>query len=95
MATWLQGGFDNDNPTVTMYKTVNGITTGKTSVASMHFYSNNCLSENHGGSDQWIDMWTHTDGSGNNYTQVEDPSLMGTQCLVGYCRSPSIWLMVR
>jgi hypothetical protein len=94
MANWLEGGTYNTSSTVTMYKTVNGVSTSKTGVSGMHYYSNSGLSESHGGSDQWLDMWNSTDGT-NNYTSLEDSSLQGTKCLTGFCRSQSIWIMVR
>ena len=94
LASWLEGSFIEDATNVSMYKTVNSSSTPKTTVASLHYYSSNCFSESHGGSDQWVDMWNGTDST-NNYTLVEDASLQGTMCITGYCRNHSIWLMAR
>ena len=76
-------------------RNVAGKLTGPTSVSSMHYYYTNGISENHGGGDQWLDMWNGADGS-NKYKDIEGNSaLAGTKCVAAYCKSAPIWMLVR
>ena len=34
-------------------------------------------------------------GGGYDYISAPDPLLRGRKCLAGYCRTQSIWMMVR
>lgn len=70
-------------------------TSGFATINSLHFYSNQGISENHDGSDKWVDMWNHADGS-NNYIYSDDRRARGAKCIAGYCYlNKPIWLMVR
>lgn len=70
-------------------------TSGFVAISTWHFYSNNGLSESHGESDKWIDMWSDADGS-NNYVTSDDSRARGTKCIAGYCYlNKPIWVMVR
>ncbi|MFA5431911.1 MAG: fibrinogen-like YCDxxxxGGGW domain-containing protein [Candidatus Paceibacterota bacterium] len=93
-ANYLEGTTINNNPTVRLTKIVSGVTTGPTDVASWHYYSTNGISENHGNSDRWGDMWNAPDGT-NNYIYVQSANMPGTKCITGYCKENPIWLMVR
>jgi len=90
---WLQGGGQH-GADVVLYKQVNTVSTPKTT-KYLYFYSDRGISEHQGGSDVWLNVWNSPLDSSNSYISVESPSLQGSACLAGYCRSPSIWLMVR
>ncbi|PFX13303.1 uncharacterized protein LOC111346210 [Stylophora pistillata] len=57
---------------------------GFASISYLHFASNHGISESHGGTDKWIDMWNSADSS-NNYNTSDDGSALGTKCIAGYC----------
>ena len=70
-------------------------TVGFTTISSLHFYSTHGISESHGGTDKWLDMWHGADGS-NNYVTSDDSKARGTKCIAGYCyENKPIWVMVR
>ena len=69
--------------------------TGFVTISGWHFFSDSGISENFGGTDRWIDMWDHTDGS-NNYVTSDDSRALGMKCIAGYCYlNKPIWMMVR
>ena len=69
---------------------------GYATISSLHFYSKYGISEAHGGTDKWLDMWSGADGSGNNYVTSDDSKALGTKCIAGYCYlNKPIWVMVR
>jgi hypothetical protein len=93
---FLRGGSYSELPTVggfRRYRPLDGWS-GPTAVAEIHFYSGTGISEQHSGSDQWLDTWTSVDAT-NNYQSVTGTSTAGTKCIAGYCRANPIWLMVR
>ena len=67
--------------------------TGPHTISQLYFDSNG-ISEQHGDTDQWIDMYNSEDGS-DNYTHSAANNLRGTKCIAGYCRAEAIWFMVR
>ena len=68
---------------------------GFATISSFHFYSNAGISENHSGTDKWLDMWNGADRS-NNYIYSDDSRARGTKCIAGYCYlNKPIWVMVR
>ena len=68
---------------------------GFATISSFHFYSNAGISEDHSGTDKWLDMWNGADGS-NNYIYGDDGRARGTKCIAGYCYlNKPIWMMVR
>ena len=68
---------------------------GFVTISGWHYYSNNGISESHGGTDKWVDMWQGADGS-NNYISSDDSRARGTKCIAGYCYlNKPIWVMVR
>ena len=70
-------------------------TGGFATINRLHFYSTAGISEYHGGSDKWLDMWSVADGS-NNYIYSDDSRARGTKCIAGYCYlNKPIWVMVR
>ena len=69
---------------------------GFATISSFHFRSNEGISESHSGTDKWLDMWHHVDGSGNNYIYSDHSRALGTKCIAGYCYlNKPIWVMVR
>ena len=69
---------------------------GFATISRLHFYSTDGISENHGGTDKWLDMWKNFDGLGNNYITSDDSKALGTKCIAGYCYlNKPIWVMVR
>ena len=69
---------------------------GFATISSFHFWSNAGISENHGGTDKWLDMWEGADGSGNNYIYSDNSRALGTKCIAGHCYlNKPIWVMVR
>ena len=69
---------------------------GFTTISRLHYFSTHGISEVHGGTDKWIDMWSSADGSGNNYVTSDDSKALGTKCIAGYCYlNKPIWVMVR
>ena len=65
-------------------------------ISGLHFYSSAGISEAHGGTDKWLDMWHGADGQGNNYVTSDDSKALGTKCIAGYCYlNKPIWVMVR
>ena len=90
-----------------LYKNVNGFykyspadnkrnpSVGFATISPIHFSSNNGISENHRGTDKWLDMWNGAEGS-NNYIYNDDSRARGTKCIAGYCYlNKPIWVMVR
>ena len=70
-------------------------TAGFAIISALHFYSIHGISESHGGTDKWLDMWRDTDTS-NNYIYSDDSRALGTKCIAGYCYlNKPIWVMVR
>ena len=68
---------------------------GFATISSFHFYSNSRISENHSGTDKWLDMWSGAEGS-NNYIYSDYSRARGTKCIAGYCYlNKPIWVMVR
>ena len=68
---------------------------GFTTISPLAFYSAYGISESHGGTDKWLDMWYGADGS-NNYITSDDSKAIGTKCIAGYCYlNKPIWVMVR
>ena len=68
---------------------------GFATISRLHFFSKYGISEDHGGTDKWIDMWYGADGS-NNYVTSDDRRARGTKCIAGYCYlNKPIWVMVR
>jgi len=91
---WLQGQSGNANVFITFYKDVQGIVSSKTA-NSFSIYPDRGIAEPPNGSDLWINMFDTIDNVGNDYISAPDSSLRGRKCLAGYCRTPSIWMMVR
>ena len=70
-------------------------TTGFAEIKQLHFFNAHCISESHGGTDLWVDMWTGAEGS-NNYRSSDSAAALGTKCIAGYCyENKPIWMMVR
>ena len=68
---------------------------GYVTISGLHFHSSYGISETHGGTDKWLDMWNSGDGS-NNYVTSDDSKARGTKCIAGYCYlNKPIWAMVR
>ena len=68
---------------------------GFTTISTFSFYSAYGISESHGGTDKWLDLWHSGDGS-NNYVTSDDSKALGTKCIAGYCYlNKPIWVMVR
>ena len=68
---------------------------GFVTISQLHFYSKYGLSEVHGGSDKWIDMWNVAENT-NNYVTSDNSRARGTKCIAGYCYlNKPIWVMVR
>ncbi|XP_078358073.1 uncharacterized protein LOC144642848 [Oculina patagonica] len=64
-------------------------------IGTLIFYSNYGITETHGGTDKWLNMWYHPDSS-NNYVTSDDSKARGTKCIAGYCYlNKPIWVMVR
>ncbi|XP_078357996.1 uncharacterized protein LOC144642792 [Oculina patagonica] len=71
-------------------------TQGFATISNLALYSKQGISETHGGTDKWLDMWHHVDRAGNNYVTVDDSRALGTKCIAGYCYlNKPIWVMVR
>ena len=69
---------------------------GFTTISGLHFHSAVGISESHGGTDEWIDMWTGGPDGSNNYVTSDNNKALGTKCIAGYCYlSKPIWVMVR
>ncbi len=95
-AAYLQGASGNDSPTFGGFsKVVGGKTTGPATVASLHFYPANGISESHGGTDAWLDIWSTVDGTNGYLDNEGNGALNGNKCVAGYCKAAPIWLMVR
>jgi len=68
---------------------------GFATINAFHFISDRGISESHGGTDKWIDMWNSAEGS-NNYVASDSAVSRGTKCIAGYCyENKPIWVMVR
>eukprot|EP00045_Choanoeca_perplexa_P009784 m.95683 g.95683 ORF g.95683 m.95683 type:complete len:844 (+) comp15026_c0_seq2:924-3455(+) len=68
--------------------------TGTTTSPNFHMYTANGISESHGGSDLWINMWNGADSSNTGYTSTDDAAATGTKCLAGVCRLDDPILMM-
>ena len=70
---------------------------GFATISSFYFQSNAGISEYHGGTDKWLDMWSGADARyGNNYIYSDNSRARGTKCIAGYCYlNKPIWVMVR
>lgn len=68
---------------------------GFVTISYLHFDPNQGISEGHGGTNKWIDMWHFAEGS-NNYITSDDSRALGTKCIAGYrYLNKPIWVMVR
>ena len=68
---------------------------GFATISSFLLNSKVGISEDHSGTDKWLDMWDGADGS-NNYIYSDDSRARGTKGIVGYCYlNKPIWVMVR
>ena len=68
---------------------------GYATIDRLFFYNDLGISEAHGGSDEWVDMWRDADSS-NNYESSDSVAARGTKCIAGYCfEKTPIWMMVR
>lgn len=68
---------------------------GFATVSRLHFYSSRMISEDHRGTDKWLDMWNGAESS-NNYIYSDNSKARGTKCIAGYCYlNKPIWFMVR
>ena len=69
---------------------------GFTKISGLHFYSTHGISESHGGTDKWLDLWKSGPDGSNNYVSADDSKALGTKCIAGYCYlNKPIWVMVR
>ena len=69
---------------------------GFTTISPLAFYSAHGISENHEGTDKWIDMWNGGPDGTNNYVTSDNNKALGTKCIAGYCYLyKPIWVMVR
>ncbi|XP_078352952.1 uncharacterized protein LOC144637746 [Oculina patagonica] len=70
-------------------------TQGFATISNLALYSKYGISETHGGTDKWLDMWSGADST-NNYVTSDDSKARGTKCIAGYCYlNKPIWVMVR
>jgi len=80
-------------------KAVSGVYTGPYTIPALYFRAAYGLSEDHGQSDVWLDLWSHPDNdpAAQHYVFIEgdDTTLRGAKCLAGYCRSEAVWQLVR
>ncbi|KAL9982665.1 hypothetical protein ACROYT_G004736 [Oculina patagonica] len=68
---------------------------GFATISLLAVYLKYGISENHGGTDKWLDMWSGADST-NNYVTSDDSRARGTKCIAGYCYlNKPIWVMVR
>ena len=68
---------------------------GFATISTLYFGSNNGISESHGGTDKWLDMW-HAGYGSNNYIYSDDSRARGNKCIAGYCYpNKPIWVMPR
>ena len=70
---------------------------GFATISRLYFRSNAGISEDHSGTDKWLDMWSGADARyGNNYIYSDNSRARGTKCIAGYCYlNKPIWVMVR
>ncbi|XP_078355992.1 uncharacterized protein LOC144640791 [Oculina patagonica] len=69
---------------------------GFATITNLGFYSTHGISEDHGGTDKWLGMWSSGDSHSNNYVTSDDSRAIGTKCIAGYCYlNKPIWVMVR
>ena len=69
---------------------------GYATISRLYFNSGSGISEFHGGTDKWLDMWSGADVHANNYVTSDDSKALGTKCIAGYCYlNKPIWVMVR
>ena len=70
-------------------------TSGLATINGLHFFNNHGVSEAHGGTDRWVDMWNGHEIT-NNYVFSDTALSRGTKCIAGYCyENKPIWVMVR
>jgi len=68
---------------------------GLATINGLHFFNNHGISEAHGGTDRWVDMWNGHEST-NNYVFSDTALSRGTKCIAGYCyENKPIWVMVR
>ncbi|EDQ84498.1 uncharacterized protein MONBRDRAFT_39264 [Monosiga brevicollis MX1] len=64
-------------------------------VVRIHLYRANGISEEHSGTDRWIDLWSGPDGS-NKYISADSNAALGTKCIAGIClEHEPVWMMYR
>jgi hypothetical protein len=56
---------------------------------------NGYISELYAGTDDYLNLWSAYADTTNSYALVEAPALMGRQCIAGYCRNQTAWMLVR
>ncbi|XP_065192282.1 uncharacterized protein LOC135823357 [Sycon ciliatum] len=63
-------------------------------LARLHMYTKNGISDDHGQSNQWLDLWTVPGGS--KFFSADDAKAKGTKCVAGTCRlQEPVYLMYR
>ena len=69
---------------------------GFATISRLYFYTDHGISEWHGGTDKWLDIWKYGPDGTNNYVTSDDNKARGTKCIAGYCYlNKPIWVMVR
>ena len=69
---------------------------GFITISKLNFNSPYSISESHGGTDKWLDLWNSGPDGSNNYVTSDNNKAVGTKCIAGYCYlDKPIWVMVR
>lgn len=95
----LMGATTHTTPSTTsLVRWINGVA-GPPGTASLTISNetadNAYLSELFAGSDDYLNLWAAYADTTNHYALVEAPALMGRQCIAGYCRNQTAWMLVR
>lgn len=93
--SFLTGTNVSNNPPVTLSKSLNGATIYDVAVSEIHYYTANGISEQHGNSDTWLDLWNGNDTTPGYWLNENATTLPGRKCLCGICRNASVWMLVK
>ena len=64
-------------------------------ISKVYIASEHGVSEDHVGSDKWLDLWPGRDAT-NNYYKVSSSVTQGRKCVAGVCRqNDPVWIMYR
>ena len=93
------GGFMQDSPSTSgVQRWLSGVADAPVTIQLTHRTADDSyLSEPFAGTDQYINLWADypETTTSNLYTTIDPGASRGQQCIAGYCRVETAWMLVR